>query len=318
MSTGAVRTWLRRRGATAVEFGLLVGLIAIAIVVAITDTGRSISRLFSHAANALNLQIEERAEVAPPQPPAEPEAPAVRSGRILAEPSAITFERDTCVPLIFTNDRDDAVAVDTLLDPDVLTMREDGQNGAPSLIYASCTVTVPGVPACSGGAVLQPGDSCFLGLVGVALAAGQVDNEIYVDLPGSPRLTIPIDMDSAPLQPVLFAESEYGWSPTALTTAPGAPNPCTAFRVYDIREAHVPAAVSVQIQGGDGAFELCTADTPPPDTPACASTMTDPSCYLGVRVAQHRNGTYTGTVLIAGPTVDRSARQTVTVTGSGY
>jgi pilus assembly protein Flp/PilA len=41
------------RGATAVEYGLLVGLIAIAIIVAVTSLSTSLQGLFTGAANAI-------------------------------------------------------------------------------------------------------------------------------------------------------------------------------------------------------------------------------------------------------------------------
>ena len=41
------------RGATAVEYGLLVGLIAVAIIVAVATLGGKLSALFQKSANAL-------------------------------------------------------------------------------------------------------------------------------------------------------------------------------------------------------------------------------------------------------------------------
>lgn len=41
------------RGATAVEYGLLVGLIAVAIIVAVAALGGKLTNLFQRSANAL-------------------------------------------------------------------------------------------------------------------------------------------------------------------------------------------------------------------------------------------------------------------------
>ncbi len=52
---GLISDRLRRddRGATAVEYGLIVVLIAIAIIVAVTAVGTSLTNVFTSIANAL-------------------------------------------------------------------------------------------------------------------------------------------------------------------------------------------------------------------------------------------------------------------------
>ncbi len=42
------------KGATAVEYGLMVALIALAIILAVTAVGTQLSALFNHIANTLN------------------------------------------------------------------------------------------------------------------------------------------------------------------------------------------------------------------------------------------------------------------------
>ena len=53
--TSLVEDRVRRdeKGATAVEYGLLVGLIAVAIIVAVTFLGDSLTGLFNNIGNAL-------------------------------------------------------------------------------------------------------------------------------------------------------------------------------------------------------------------------------------------------------------------------
>ncbi|KQS59830.1 pilus assembly protein [Geodermatophilus sp. Leaf369] len=53
--TSFVEDRVRRdeKGATAVEYGLLVGLIAVAIIVAVTFLGDSLTGLFNNIGNAL-------------------------------------------------------------------------------------------------------------------------------------------------------------------------------------------------------------------------------------------------------------------------
>lgn len=63
----------RRRGATAVSYGLLVGLIAVAIIAAIDAAGGGVARVFDLAANRIGGPQESAA--APALPPAEEEPP---------------------------------------------------------------------------------------------------------------------------------------------------------------------------------------------------------------------------------------------------
>jgi len=52
--TKAVARFIRdQRGATMLEYGLLVGLVAIAAIVAVTAMGNALSDMFSDASNAL-------------------------------------------------------------------------------------------------------------------------------------------------------------------------------------------------------------------------------------------------------------------------
>jgi len=52
--TKAVARFIRdQRGATMLEYGLLVGLVAIAAIVAVTSMGNALSDMFSDASNAL-------------------------------------------------------------------------------------------------------------------------------------------------------------------------------------------------------------------------------------------------------------------------
>lgn len=47
----------RRRGATGVEYGLLVGLLALAVIAAVAQTGTSVAALFDTARNALDVPL---------------------------------------------------------------------------------------------------------------------------------------------------------------------------------------------------------------------------------------------------------------------
>lgn len=46
------------RGATAVEYGLMVGLIAVVIILAVTALGTSVSEMFTKAVTALGGTVE--------------------------------------------------------------------------------------------------------------------------------------------------------------------------------------------------------------------------------------------------------------------
>jgi pilus assembly protein Flp/PilA len=45
----------REEGATAVEYGLMVALIAVAIIVAVTAVGTNLTALFNHVADKLKI-----------------------------------------------------------------------------------------------------------------------------------------------------------------------------------------------------------------------------------------------------------------------
>lgn len=63
--------WHRGDGATAVEFGLLVGLIAVALIGAVTATGQEVLSVFSAAHEAIAPSSSGDTEVpTPPSPPA--------------------------------------------------------------------------------------------------------------------------------------------------------------------------------------------------------------------------------------------------------
>lgn len=67
-----MHSFYRRRGASTVEYGLLLGLLAVAIITVITATGGRVSDLLWTAANRIE---PEPVAVPPDQPPAEPEEP---------------------------------------------------------------------------------------------------------------------------------------------------------------------------------------------------------------------------------------------------
>ncbi|WP_144638168.1 Flp family type IVb pilin [Bordetella genomosp. 13] len=46
--------WQDEEGASAIEYGLIAGLIAVAIIAVLTTTGTSLSGLFTRISNALN------------------------------------------------------------------------------------------------------------------------------------------------------------------------------------------------------------------------------------------------------------------------
>ncbi|MEQ8667489.1 MAG: Flp family type IVb pilin [Rhodospirillales bacterium] len=58
-ATGAVRRFLRdRRGATALEYGLIVMCIFLAIIVAVTMVGNDASDTFNSVANSMDNAIQ--------------------------------------------------------------------------------------------------------------------------------------------------------------------------------------------------------------------------------------------------------------------
>jgi pilus assembly protein Flp/PilA len=53
MSRLVSRFWINQSGATAIEYGLIASLIAVAIIVAVTTVGGGLSNTFSNVGNNL-------------------------------------------------------------------------------------------------------------------------------------------------------------------------------------------------------------------------------------------------------------------------
>lgn len=258
-----------RRGASAVGYGLLVGLIAVAIIAAVAATGTELSRLLGFAANSVGGERQDGAGGG--------EAPA---------PAALAWS-GTASGL-------DVVASAFPLsygDAAVLTLTNSGAQASPVLALALTGDgfrLVEGADNCSGGA-LPAGASCSVSVQPMAGANGPLAGTLSagagpsLDLSGTasgflPQLTLPAE---------------------ALTLAPrtGAVAAlCTDFTVSNDGFAAATGLAWGGIAGADAAaFAPCT-----PAEDACGAELAPgASCVFGVQLIAVRNGDFAATATVS-------------------
>lgn len=146
----------RRRGATGVEYGLLVGLLAMAAIVAISSTGTEVAAVFDRAAGTLNaIELPDGSgdpagggaddgdnEVTTPEP---------TPSTVYASRSEVPVFTDDCTEVVLTNPGTAAAAATSaVFSPDYPTG------------MGSCTNNLSQPPC---GASLAPGSSCAMGFM---------------------------------------------------------------------------------------------------------------------------------------------------------
>lgn len=266
----------RRRGATAVGYGLLVGLLALATIGAIAVTGENVAEVFALGANRISADNPggnsgdggNGGTVTPPPPP----APA---NLVLAAPGH------------------DGIAILATAVPSSTTLAVTASNtGGTATATLSTGVSGAGFSIeddlCSGTA-LAPAATCTLTLRAAASANGALDGTLTV---GSASLAL--SGTASGFDPALVLPSDDPLTVAAITGG-ATTGACTGFTLTN---AGIAAADSVDIalSGSDAAqFQPCSAGGT-----ACSSSLAAGSdCSFGYRLQASANGSFAATVTVS-------------------
>lgn len=248
-----------RRGAAAVGYGLLVGLIGVAILGAVGATGTSLSALLGMTANRLQGEA--------PPPVNEPNEPGPAPAPQLAFSPASVGGMDVL-----------SSGIPTFSDAVTVTLANTG------------TATAQGVsPAVSGSAgtwqiqshtcpsQLAANASCAIVIRVGASANGALAGSLSA---GSGSATAALSGAATGFDGTLILDSE-ALEVAAVTAATGLPGACTPVTVTNSGWGPVPQPQGALSGPDAAAFALCT-----PEDDACADVLpATESCALGVRLA---------------------------------
>lgn len=290
MKTSTQRLARRRRGATATGYGLLVGLIAVALIGAVTVTGDNLSAVFDTTANRIG---SEHAEARPPaeNPPQEPALPPTPAQIALAAPDA------TAMTVV-------AQSVPASSDALVVTATNTG-GSASAALSASLTGAAFSLSAdsCSGSA-LGAGQSCTLQVTATVSADGPFSGSLSL---GGASLALAGSASGFAPELILPGADPLTVAAIADGVSPGA---CTAIAVSNggvLSATGVSAAL-----GGEhaAAFEACT----PSATPACSGSLAaGETCQLGYRLRATASGSFAAVLTVSAgnaPAVTRALAAT--------
>lgn len=278
---GAERMLKRRRGATAVGYGLLVGLIGVVIIGAVAASGGALSRLLGMTANYLE------------DPSSIPDGAALR-----ATPASVyagTLAATGTLPLL------GPVATVTV------TNSGDLRTGALS-VTASGDAQLAGGD-CSGRQ-LGAGESCTVSVQARAVANGPLSGGVTVT-DGSHGVTVPVTGSASGF----VAALSLGSGDLVPTVTGSGPGECTALPATNTGTAVLDGLSFAGFTGPQAsAYSRCSdiAD-------ACADGATlapGASCNFGVALTAGRNGSYPATVTVTA-SGDLSASRAVAGTASG-
>lgn len=259
------------------EYGLLVGLLGIAILAAVAGTGTAVASLFGRTANAL------------PQLQGEAVAPPGATATLSWSPAQLDLQQaPACATALLTNSG-------TV--PLLLSLADYGGDIAG---LAVCANARPELPDCiqSASLVLQPGGSCAAGLRS-QLVAPQ-DGSLYLTFHGADEASgaaedARLDMT---LAAVAVAPQILSADDKTVVATRGSCTPLTYTNVgFD------PIA-AVYFTVDDAAFALCDLPAPAPALPRCNALWSgSPStlapgaqCVVGLNLVDLGRGDFAATV----------------------
>lgn len=264
----------RRRGATAVAYGLLVGLIAVALLSALAATGGSVSALFDRTAN--RLQGGPSAADAPAAP-ALPPVPA--PAQLAMSPSA------QALPI-------QAQALPTQGGPVSFTVRNGGGGPTGALAVTVTSGLSLAGDSCSGRA-LQPQEDCTLAvLASLADNTGFTGTATVGDGAASVSGTVVVTGDGF-VPHLTVGQPQGGFDISGGETQ----SACVTLTVGNDGFADIADLQQGAVQGPDAAhFTACAAGGT-----ACGDTLAaGAECTLGVRMQASENGSYTAGFVLSG------------------
>lgn len=284
----------RRRGATAVGYGLLVGLIGVAIIVSVTATGTGVSDLMGYAANRLDganplPASGEDPVVTPPEEPPAPPVPA--SLEVESSALAVTAEGTgfgDCTALAVSNPGDSALAGLNFVG--ISTVSGSGS-------FEQCTA---GSAPC--GTVLAAHSSCNFGVRLSGTRNGTVTATASLSATGFARTRALQGTVSG-----MDADLDMNWVSGAPAINGTSPSGCQSVNVANIGNARGDVW-SATVTAGGANFQTCT-----PSAGACPTgefgLPPNVNCHLGIRFSATANGSYSGTLRLTFSSDGESAQQ---------
>lgn len=267
---GALRGLRTRRGATAVGYGLLVGLVGLAILGAVAATGDRLQALMGMTANELGEAIPPAPAAPPPPPPAPHLAwnPPAATGLDVAASGIPSYSAATALSLVNSGN-----APATGIAPTV--------GSGFQIVSTECATT------------LAAGESCPVTVRSSATANGALSGSLSAggDGPSATLSGTASGFDGA------LAVAAEALAVAPVTGAAGAPGACTPLAVENTGWGAI-AGLAIAIAGGDAsAFEVCAADSA-----ACDGTLdAGGTCNFGVRLssAVNADGSFASTATVS-------------------
>lgn len=260
------RVFRRRLGATAVGYGLLIGLIGVAIIGAVAVTGQNLSALLGFAANRLESPGE-----------------ALPSASLSAQPGAVSGVTVTAGGSGETLGASVAITV---------TNNGNAESRPLSVSVSGDVVLAAGGDACTGER-LAPGGSCIVSIQPRASADGAISGSLRV-ASGSRSVTVPVSGTSTGFVAALALDEAL----LELTASGTGPGDCTALAVHNAGTAPLTGLVLAPVAGnedGHFTFESCSdvADL-------CGSDLAvGESCNFGLAFAADRNGSHDSSATVS-------------------
>lgn len=252
------RFWRRQSGATATNYGLVLGLIIVGCLGFIAATGGSISDLLGGSGNRLR---DSAPEDRPPAP----------------GPAQLGIAPLAGVDM----DIDGPTALPGLSAPTVFTVTNSGGLASDALeaVLVGDFVFVPGGDGCTGQS-LPPGQSCSVTVQARAYEEKPLAGSLHV----TGLAEVPLAGTATGFEPALsFAEES-----TALTVDAA----CTPIRVLNLGVARLTGLSFGGFSGlGADSFDSCSQVTEPCGT----SLEVQQGCNFGVRLIEPDDGTFTAT-----------------------
>lgn len=283
------------------EYGLLLGLLAVALVAVLFSTGRSVAALFDSVRNRLP-QLESSA--------AQQEEEPDNSALVLSRRTMTLPQDGSCVGATLRN-----AGAEPALYPSFQPVGGD----APFFSY--CSVADSPQTDCFdlGEAGLLPGASCSFGFSSLQTSAGTLATQVQWQSGEATSATLTVSgTRDADVPPVLVYAEElmyYGTRMTVAGTATG-----STCRPLQLTNYGGPARnIQTQIVSGGSHAEVCVPPASDAAQPCDGSDLGyGQSCLVGVIAAGTQDGNLPARVQTTATAATRDAGLDLTVNMTGY
>lgn len=266
----------RRRGAAAVEYGLLVGLVAVVLTVTLFVTGGRVAAVFDKASgdlrNGIGIGADSSASDGSASTGNGGNAPA--HDRVYTTTGSLTVDPDSCAELILVNPN-----------PADATLTGASWTPAPAIGLLQC-IGNSGIAPCDPMTLTVPASSsCSYGMTN--MSSGHLDSALSLSYSDGAALSIQVRGD--PGEPPTPSFADYADTPFGLPVT----SSCQDFRLQNIGDGTL-RNLSIEIEDNGARFQLC-----PATHDACAATLAaGASCFIGVKTTPGAgSGPYGGIVV---------------------